>query len=279
MKQMICSEDFSIISPKMHFSNSLYNIWLLRSKAFFSIDGTNYQSEENAVLFLSPYQSLVWQAPIESIRCLSFHGDFYCIEYHKYEVACNGLLFNNAYLSPFVQVDQGLLDHLFQISEYIRLEQSLDAMADSSTASIIKSYLQLILALCSRQKEQVKSLCNAFTDRQTRLFEELLEQYHDKERRVLFYAERIGTSPEVLSRKSKQAFGKTPTQLIQDRVIIAAKRLLHLTDKSIKEIARELNFQDELYFSRYFKKATGLSPKHFREEVGISLRLPPAPPV
>jgi len=53
--------------------------------------------------------------------------------------------------------------------------------------------------------------------------------------------------------------------------VLEAKKQLHLTHKSIKEIAFDLNFEDEFYFSRFFKKNVGLSPKHFRESVGISI--------
>lgn len=242
------------------------------------VDGTDYKTEENTVLFLSPYQSLVWLELPQKYRLLSFHGDLYCIEYHKYEVACNGLLFNNAYLTPYVKVSNPLLLYLFGLTERIAEEQQRDKEELPFTSSIIKTYLQLLLALCSRHKDALEGLQNSVMDRQALLFEQLLEKHHLSERRVIFYAGEVGVSPEVLSRKSKQAFGKSPTKLIQDRVIIAAKRLLHLTDKSIKEIALTLNFQDEFYFSRYFKKATGLSPKHFRDEVGISIVTPPQPP-
>ena len=54
-------------------------------------------------------------------------------------------------------------------------------------------------------------------------------------------------------------------------MLLEAKKKLHLTYKSIKEIANELGFEDEFYFSRYFKKLTNVSPKTFRENVGISI--------
>ena len=70
--------------------------------------------------------------------------------------------------------------------------------------------------------------------------------------------------------KIKKHFGKSPTKLIQERTILEAKKLLHLTFKPIKEVAGALNFEDEFYFSRYFKKEVGVSPKKFREEVGVA---------
>lgn len=54
-------------------------------------------------------------------------------------------------------------------------------------------------------------------------------------------------------------------------MILEAKKEIHLTYKSIKEIARDLGFEDEFYFSRYFKKKVGVSPKTFREQVGVSI--------
>ncbi|MBJ5570629.1 AraC family transcriptional regulator, partial [Salmonella enterica subsp. enterica serovar Typhimurium] len=75
----------------------------------------------------------------------------------------------------------------------------------------------------------------------------------------------------TLSKKIKSLFNKTPSQIIQERVILEAKKQIHLTRKSFKEIALELNFNDEFYFSKYFKKYTGVSPTQFRKEVGISI--------
>lgn len=271
MSQFIYIQEFNSDNTEKSFTPSLYSIIFIEDKASFTVDGTTYNTEGNTVLFLSPYQAISWVEIPKFYRMLSFHSDFYCIEYHKYEVACNGLLFNNAYLKPYVTVPAQLLNQLYQITDSIRDEHKADDKEQPFTSSIIKSYLQLLLALCSRQKDSLEGQHYTAIDKQAFMFEQLLEKHHTQERRVQFYADKVGVSAEVLSRKSKQAFGKPPTKLIQDRVIIAAKRFLHLTDKSIKEIAALLNFQDEFYFSRYFKQATGLSPKHYRDEVGISI--------
>lgn len=271
MSQFIYTQEFNSNISEKSFKPSLYNIIVIEDTSSFVVDGTKYSTSENTVIFLSPYQVFSWIEKPKFCRILSFHSDFYCIEYHKYEVACNGLLFNNAYLKPYITVSDILLHRLYQIIESIKNENTSDKQQQPFTSSIIKSYLQLLLALCSRQKDSLEGKHYTSVDKQAFMFEQLLEQYHTKERSVQFYADKIGMSAELLSRKSKQAFGKPPTKLIQDRVIIAAKRLLHLTDKNIKEIAALLNFQDEFYFSRYFKQATGLSPKHFRDEVGVSI--------
>ncbi|MEO8405410.1 MAG: helix-turn-helix domain-containing protein, partial [Chitinophagaceae bacterium] len=62
----------------------------------------------------------------------------------------------------------------------------------------------------------------------------------------------------------------TLTHLIAERIIIEAKRELFMTSKAVKEIAYELGFTDEYYFSRFFKTNAEISPQHYRETVGFA---------
>ncbi|WP_221932059.1 helix-turn-helix domain-containing protein [Flavobacterium restrictum] len=63
---------------------------------------------------------------------------------------------------------------------------------------------------------------------------------------------------------------KTPTDLILERIIIEAKRELYLTNKAVKEIAYELGYDDEHYFSRFFKNNANVSPQMYRDTVGFA---------
>ena len=138
--------------------------------------------------------------------------------------------------------------------------------------AVLRSYLQLILALSSKEKSLLLTDAPPQTEHTLATdFQELLEKHFLSERNLSFYAEALSLTPDAFSKKLKKLIGKTPTKLLQERLVLEAKKQLHLTHKSIKEIAFDLNFEDEFYFSRFFKKNVGLSPKHFRESVGISI--------
>jgi AraC-like DNA-binding protein len=248
----------------------MYNIFLLEGSGKVSVDLVDYIFEGKIALFTTPYQIIYFntEQPLKTRR-LQFHGDFYCIEYHKKEVACNGLLFNNIYQQPYINLETG---------DYIEMDYILGKLiiemenTYSYSKAVVKAYLQLILALCSKIKSKDTVIYEAKnTYHPLMKFKALLENNFHKERQPSFYAAQMGISPNNFSKICKQHFLKTPSRLIHDRVILESKKLIHLSYMNIKEIAAELNFDDENYFSRYFKKHTGITPTAFRENVGISI--------
>lgn len=80
------------------------------------------------------------------------------------------------------------------------------------------------------------------------------------------YADRLNITPKHLNRVSNEILGKTATQVITDRIILEAKRLLASRKYTISQVAAELGYEDYSYFSRLFKKHQGLSPRAFCEE-------------
>ena len=200
---------------------------------------------------------------------LQFHGDFYCIEYHKKEVACNGLLFNALFLQPHIAVQEAVFDEIALL--FGRIEEEL-ASTDEYSEAVLRSYLQLILALSSKAKSlQIADVPSPLNHNLLTDFQQLVETHFITQRDVPFYAEALHLSVDSFAKKIKRQLGKTPLQLLQERLILEAKKQLHLTYKSIKEVAYYLNFDDPFYFSRFFKKHVGVSPKEFRESVGISI--------
>ncbi|WP_160715124.1 helix-turn-helix domain-containing protein [Chitinophaga solisilvae] len=245
----------------------LYGIFFLEEEGRLTADVTQYSYTRYTVLFTTPWQ-LVHFDTAQPVRVLWFHSDYYCIAYHKEEVACNGLLFNNIYAQPFISVDPEMFMRLKELTA--QLEQELP-YHDPYSRAIARTYLQLILAISSKTKvNAAPAAAEQKIHHPVAQFKELLEQHFIRERGPAFYAAQLGMSPNTFSKNCRAYFLKSPSDLIQERVILEAKKLIHLSFRSIKEIAAILHFDDEHYFSRYFKKHTGIAPTAFRESVGIS---------
>ncbi|KAB1231489.1 AraC family transcriptional regulator [Chryseobacterium viscerum] len=254
------------------FTTENYSVVLWKGSGVFSVDDINYSYDGYNILFLSPYQKLKLASESdENIHVLFFHGDYYCIEYHKEEVACNGLLFNNIYMNPGIELSEENYHYILELFNHIRKEES---EKHHFSESIIKTYIQLILAIGSKQKSSIENSTvstDKLPNKNAAEFQKLLEAHFRNEKELSFYSDKLSITNNTLSKAVKKEFTKTPTQLINERIILESKKLLHLTYRSVKEIASELGFTDEFYFSRYFKKSVGCSPKKYREEVGISV--------
>ncbi|MBB5644128.1 helix-turn-helix domain-containing protein [Pedobacter cryoconitis] len=131
------------------------------------------------------------------------------------------------------------------------------------TYLVLKSLLKVFLLNLIRLNQ------HAFLNQdinQKRVYEFILlmERYYQKERKASFYSDQLGISEKRLNQILKEKMNKTLTQLLHIRLIVEAKRKLISSERTIKEIAYELNFEDRAYFSRFFKKQTGLTAEQFR---------------
>lgn len=97
-------------------------------------------------------------------------------------------------------------------------------------------------------------------------FESFLEQYFRIQKLPSFYADKLNITLKHLNRICKEVLEKTATEVISDRVILEAKRMLTDKQLSVNEIAETLGYDDYSYFARVFKKRTGIPPTAFRSK-------------
>jgi len=101
----------------------------------------------------------------------------------------------------------------------------------------------------------------------TRRFKLLLEKNFIEKKAVGEYAAMIGITPGHLNDTVQKDTGKTASEIIHERIILEARRLLYHSEKSVKEIAYALNYDDPSYFVKFFKTHTGSTPEHFRKTI------------
>ena len=89
--------------------------------------------------------------------------------------------------------------------------------------------------------------------------------HYKQERRVIYYAERLHITTGYLSTLVHRVSGKSPSDWINDFVVMEAKVLLKSSTLTVQQIAHELNFPSQSFFGKYFKRLVGLSPKEYRE--------------
>lgn len=94
----------------------------------------------------------------------------------------------------------------------------------------------------------------------------LLRKYSVTEHKIAFYADRLYVTPNYLNQFVKEATGRTIQQWLDHGTIIQAKAMLCYTDYTIWEISERMNFSSTSFFSKFFKKATGLTPKTYRTQ-------------
>jgi AraC-like DNA-binding protein len=112
-----------------------------------------------------------------------------------------------------------------------------------------------------QQGQKVQTRADAFFAQ----FIRLLELNFRNERRVSWYAEQLGITAKYLSEVVKQVSKRTPTDWIDNYVILEMRVLLKNSTKNIKEIADELNFPNQSFLGKYFKEHVGMSPSEFRK--------------
>lgn len=252
--------------------NNYYSlIWVTEGSGTLKTDFSAYHFNRNSLFSFTPYQPFLFTSELIKGIAIYFHSDFFCIHKHQTEVTCNGILFNNIYQVPFIRVDETLHHTLSSVVEQIRSEMQNPGLAQYE---LLISYMKIFLIAASRSKaaQQEESIPVRKDDKEPEILQNLKEAIENEfktKHTPKEYADLLNISPNALARITKKHFKKTLSDLIAERIIIEAKRELYLTTKSIKEVAYELGYDDEYYFSRFFKKNVNIPPQLYRETVGF----------
>ncbi|MEP7198165.1 MAG: helix-turn-helix domain-containing protein, partial [Saprospiraceae bacterium] len=178
----------------------------------------------------------------------------------------SSILFNDLANQATINLTQETSKRFVTICDNITEELSLPN--DETKQIVLKNHLHNFLLLAEREKRK-----QGFNDVKksadldyTLLFRDLLETNFIKLKAVNDYSSQLFISEKRLGQATSKVLGKTPKEIINERILLEAKRLLVYSHRSIKEIGQDIGFEDPAYFVRYFKKNTETTPVEFREK-------------
>jgi AraC family transcriptional activator of pobA len=158
--------------------------------------------------------------------------------------------------------------------EAARIRSYMSAIEEEYKASasdripVLRAYLYILMVHIQRLYAARYPGQNSEEDSSfVRKFKHLVSTHCARETALETYAKKMNVSTGHLSNTIKSLTGHSPGQIIRQEVALEAKRLLAHTDLTAAEVGYRLNFEDPSYFGRFFKKATGLSPTAFREQI------------
>ncbi|MDX9882397.1 MAG: AraC family transcriptional regulator [Prolixibacteraceae bacterium] len=256
---------FSVKYPHRH--DFFEVLFLIRGSGFHVIDGNKYEIHPPCVFFLSPGQAhkLEFSNDIEGYIFI-FTADFYLINRNNQ---------NSLIEFPFfytLQQDNPPLalenhnDVIFLERLFIHGIAELQARGDHAT-EMLRSALDLILTTCAARYRTVETSGSKGKGHiLVKRFYSLVEEKYQQNLSLNQYAGMLSVSPNHLTQTLKKLTGKTAAQIIKAKQILEIKRLLVHTNLTVSEIAGQLNFYDQSYFSKFFKRETGRLPLQYRNE-------------
>lgn len=250
-----CAPSQTLLSSK-----GLYKIlWAKDSGGTLTIDGYKLRLKKSQVIFCTPLNILEVEES-EGLLALVFNREFYCIRDHDAEVSCNGTLFLVSSQPPVVILSD-LVDLKSFDAIFFMFKEEFETQ-DHIQGEVLRVLLKRLLIKSSRLIK-VQSLAPVITSSQDdtlRQYHVVVEQHFREKHKVADYAALLFKSPKALSNLFKKTSKIAPLQVINNRLILEAKRLLLFSAKNVEEVAYEVGFKDAGHFSKFFKKQVGTPP-------------------
>jgi len=248
---------------ELHRHDFFYVLVLKNGSGKHEIDFTTYDIGNASVFFMRPGQVHQLQLKAESTGFLmEFTTDFY----YPNDVVSHKLL-RKVGAKNLCPIDFDGFEKLLSVLNHIDREFQ---EKKEGYQEVIKSNLSIFFIELVRQRCLNTTLSDketTYTQERFEMFTELLETHITEHKQASYYAERMHLSLYQLNAITHTMQGKTTSELINEHIILEAKRYLLTTSNQVNQIAYYLGYEDVSYFIRFFKKHTGFSPDAFRQNL------------
>jgi AraC-like DNA-binding protein len=245
--------------------NAFIKIVFLRRGGTAVIDFKEYKLQQDALFFVNAGQYYRLDNSCQGTM-LYYNRDFYCVEIHDKEVACDGILFHNVYEIPVIFMTEEISVEIEGMIGAIKNELEME---DSSMEEMLRIFLKLVIIRSTRIWKKDHQVAGVEAHREvefSRTFSQLVEWHYTRYHTVAEYADLLNITPKALNKRVTRYTETTPNDIIKNRIILEAKRLLVHTRLSVKEIGYKLGYDDTSYFIRLFSKQASTSPQSFRQQ-------------
>jgi AraC-like DNA-binding protein len=260
-------KDRNLCLSQQPHSHSFYQIiWFKNNYGKHFIDFEGYKIHKNTLFFVAKNQVHFFEQNIKY--------DGFLIHFNESFILSNETDINffltyhifNSRQKPYYQIPDFLEKEI--INYFNQIENELSNTSEFGNSAILSNLLKSLLLVIEREiRKEISDNPKHNQNEYYLKFRNLLESNFKKGWSISKYAEELAISTKTLNTLLKSETGKTVSQLVNDRIILEAKRQLTHTNSLINQIAYDLGFQDPYYFLKYFKKHVKCSPTEFRNSI------------
>ena len=236
----------------LHRHDFFFILALKKGTGRHEIDFVEYRVLDNSLFIIRPGQ--VHQLELNA-SCTGYLVEFNNEFYHPKDKSSN-LRLRKASNKNYCELEVNRFNKLHAVLSLMFEE---NAAREEGYQDVIKSSLDIFFIEFVRQSSNPKEesiIINPYTQERFEEFLELLDKHISTHKQVSHYTDLMNLSPYQLNEITKSSIGKTASELINEQIILEAKRYLLATPNQIKEIADLLGYEDTSYFIRFFRKHT-----------------------
>ena len=249
-----------------HRHNFQEILWVRSGRGQHAIDGQELAIQPNTFYLIAKGQvhQLITGIDLDGLVIRftdAFLPNFLSQEMGHYQT----VLFNNVTINHTLPIQPATLPNFERLLRQLLAEFNSDDVYENQ--EILRHLLTVLLIKLGKVQRHLMHNVQTAVDQETQLFHRftlLLEEQFSQTHAVQDYAQALNITPRQLSDITHRFVGRTAKHLIEDRLMLEAKRLLTFTNLSVKEIAYALGYGDPSHFSKIFKKKAGTTPQTYK---------------
>ncbi|MDR0229443.1 MAG: AraC family transcriptional regulator [Flavobacteriaceae bacterium] len=248
---------------KPHKHNFYVSMIFTQGTGIHEIDFKKHHIKPGSVFTLAPGQTHSWNLSEDIDGYIFYHSQEFLDLHFVRDTIREYPIFRSIFYPNVVYLHEKDIKEIAYIFLKMMEEIAQDKWKSHQMLVNLTSQFYILTNRLLMLEESFNKIINSQYSNHFMRFEDLLEEHYKKEKSAAAYAEALNMTQKHLNRICKTMINQTTTDLIINRVLLEAKRMLIYTDKNFNEIAIALGYEDYSYFSKIFKRKVGETPKDF----------------